>query len=95
MKWYTKSSDKPVLPVYVDGYAFEMSSDLRETAVKKLTESGFSRSAADKVLVPYVLTYNTNAMYSVFTIGGAFLLASIFCFAMWIKMGMNFKEWSD
>jgi hypothetical protein len=29
------------------------------------------------------------------SVGGAFLLAAAVCFIIWIKMGMNFKEWSD
>ena len=91
-KWYTHTAPKPTTPIKVDGYAHDMSPLVKGNAIEYLKECGFSYEAAEEVLVPYTVAYDTSSAYTSFSFGGGFALVSIVCFAIWIRKGMNFRD---
>lgn len=85
-KRFTHSASDPATPIHVDGYAHEMSNDLRESALQYLQSLGFSRADAEKTLVPYVVYYDMANKYSTLTFGGVCALLTIIFFFAWIRM---------
>ena len=66
--------------------------EVKGNAIEYLKECGFSYEAAEEVLVPYTVAYDTSSAYTSFSFGGGFALVSIVCFAIWIRKGMNFRD---
>lgn len=79
-------------PIHVDGYAHAMNPALYDYAIDYLQSVGFSHDDANKVLVPYVVTYDSANKYSTLTFGGIFAVLAIVCFFAWVAKGMNFRE---
>ena len=90
--WFTRSSPKTGSPIKVDKYARSMSDIIKNGAIGYLQSCGFSYEGADKVLVPYLLSDDSTAMYKSFGFGILSALLSLICFGVWIAKGANFRR---
>ena len=90
--WFTRSSPKTGSPIKIDRYARSMSDVVKNGAIGYLEQSGFSYEGAEKVLVPYILSEDSSAMYKTFSFGILSALLSLICFGVWIAKGANFRR---
>ena len=90
--WFTRTSPKTGSPIKVDKYARSMGENVKSGAIGYLQSCGFSYEGADKVLVPYILSDDSSAMYKSFGFGIMSALLSLICFGIWIAKGANFRR---
>ena len=90
--WFTRSSPKTGSPIKIDRYARSMSVVVKNGAIGYLEQCGFSYEGAEKVLVPYILSEDSSAMYKTFSFGILSALLSLICFGVWIAKGANFRR---
>ena len=91
-KRFAHTISSPPAPVHKDGYAYEMSYELREQALQYVQTCGFSYSEAQGVLVPYVLSNDSSNKYTMISGGAACALAAIVLFGIWFAKGANFRD---